>query len=179
MWQWTKTIDGIDVGFTNIFLNMRLRRSQFALSRQSVHELKSRNMSAEQIIEWLYKSAHEAEVLNTRFMKNEMPSYREQLSVAQNGKSGFVYFMYAGEHKIMKIGCSTNPEKRVKQIRKEYGYDIQIIAKVRTTMMYELEREFHNLFISRHKHGEWFNIGPEQIKIVERHLNKKAKKRAA
>jgi len=180
MWNASGEIDGIKVGFTNMFLGSDdFRRSQFILSRGIVHKLKAKGYSADQILDWLYRAAHKSETLNVIRVSEEIKEYHEQYSVAPKNRQGYVYFMYASDKQLMKIGCSADPDKRRKAVQKDIGCPVDVLAVIKTFMMYELEHEFHNLFERRHKHGEWFDLRPHHLRIVRRHLAKKIKPRAA
>lgn len=175
MWYWHEQVKGIDVGYTELWpmwskdkeLKKRWRRPSILLTRKSIHDLAK--LSKEQIIEFLYLSVRESETM----ARHDADQYgHDSFSPPRRNVSGFVYFMHAPEKEKIKIGCSGNPEKRLKTIQREIGTPLVLLKKIATSAMYELEHELHNLFRCRAAHGEWFSIKPNHLRIVDRYLRK-------
>lgn len=178
-WTAHERIDGIDVGYTDalwIFpyrgdsdLRKAWNRPQIALTRKSIRDLAALNMSAKDLIQFLFDRIKTAEQIvsedrqkpDSRFV----PMYRM--------KKGFVYFMYCAEKELMKIGCSQDPNKRKTVNSKAIGATVEILKTYATDGMFELENEFHELFSPRRFEGEWFRIAPKHLKIADRYLARK------
>lgn len=186
-WTYHEQINGVDVGYTNCLWVHHFERRrypehianawdrpQIGLTRKSIRELAKLNLSADDLIKFLYERVHEAECLNTQVCKGQerddrfVPPYRM--------KKGYVYFMYCESKKLMKIGCSGDPKKRMSANARDIGAPLQIIRTYETDGMYELENEFHYLFRLRRSHSEWFHIGPKQLVIVEWYLVRKERR---
>lgn len=65
-----------------------------------------------------------------------------------------VYFARAG--RMMKIGCSTNVEQRLRQIGEWIPFEIELVAVVPGA--FDLEADLHAYFADSWSHLEWFHI---------------------
>lgn len=182
MWTQYDVIDGVEIGCTDALWPVmyrgqhnNFRRPQIALTRATVHKLAQKNLSGDELIQWLYKCVKHSEILDAMGRRREYNSHGRYGHVPYKNKSGYVYFMWCQEKQIMKIGCSGEPTKRKTALQREIGASLEIIATIETATMYELECEIHELYSSRRHDGEWFNITPVQLKIVDRYLKRKGK----
>lgn len=70
-------------------------------------------------------------------------------------KSGYVYFVEnAG---LVKIGRTKNIKRRFKQFATTIPY-ARVLAVYKTLDMYEMEKQFHELYKRYRKRGEWFEL---------------------
>lgn len=76
---------------------------------------------------------------------------------------GGIYFMRAGDR--IKIGFSTNPLDRFKQLQTSSPVDLELLAYLPGT--FDDEREMHRLFGSLHVRGEWFQNHPAILRYVK------------
>lgn len=82
-------------------------------------------------------------------------------------KPGYVYAMQRFLDGSIKIGISTNPEKRIYKIRKQLrDQEIELIGSLFVQNMGTEEVVFHNTFIGKKK-GEWFNLDDGEIKKLK------------
>lgn len=66
---------------------------------------------------------------------------------------------------VCKIGISTNPDKRLKQLQTGCPYKLSILAIVKG-MDYESERNLHKRYSEYRINGEWFRIRGEIKKLI-------------
>jgi hypothetical protein len=152
-----------------------MRRAVIYVDRGDVHELSK--MSRAEILSLLYKKVNEAEYIQRKYFRQMKASDARFVPMRKN-VPGYVYFMYAADINLMKIGCSGNPKKRIACNARTAGCKVEIVAVFKSDTMYEHEHEFHELFSCRHSHGEWFYIGLEHLKIAHRYVEKKYPKAA-
>jgi len=84
-------------------------------------------------------------------------------------RSGFIYFIEAGEGGPIKIGFSQNPWARLNDLQGASPQKYKIVATIKGTM--RQESEWHNQFKSSCIDREWFTRTPELIKEIERCVN--------
>ncbi len=72
-------------------------------------------------------------------------------------KPGFVY-LFRKNNGLIKIGISSNPDKRLYKIRKQTGENVEILCKIWVENMGVKEREYHEKYKDYQKEGEWFDI---------------------
>jgi hypothetical protein len=90
---------------------------------------------------------------------------RQTASTSTVGTLGWVYFMTSGD--AVKIGFSTDVDKRLNAVRSHTKKDVAVIGKVHGTR--GLEQKFHKQFAHLAIGGEWFRPDPEmlhEIKLV-------------
>lgn len=87
-------------------------------------------------------------------------------------RPGYVYFAINEEEEI-KIGCSKNVEKRMKDLKSQYGYH-ELLYSFEFSDLYSAERIFQQVFRNFHIHGEWFDIKDlnleEILPILAKHI---------
>lgn len=98
-------------------------------------------------------------------VKKESQSVEVSAYVPRQGK-GYVYYAGDGNGRI-KIGFSTNPWSRVKEMRCA-NPSIEILITEKSEDGYEVERQRHEEFKEYHLALEWFRSGE---RLVE-HINK-------
>lgn len=84
-----------------------------------------------------------------------------------SSKSGYVYFATNEKEfpSVIKIGCSKNPQKRMKTLANHYRVPTGTftpIAMIKTNIDYykDLEYMYHILFSEHRRMGEWFDLKP-------------------
>jgi hypothetical protein len=75
--------------------------------------------------------------------------------------SGFVYAVAAGATGQVKIGYSTEPRKRVRNLQTAQTEQLQMVYLVPGTT--ELEAALHCRFQPHHIRGEWFDLGRRNV----------------
>lgn len=77
-----------------------------------------------------------------------------------------VYFMKpVGMVGPIKIGCSSWPENRLKQLGIWSPFELEVIFSFPAG--HTTERQLHRCFADLHSHGEWFRPGPRLLKAIE------------
>jgi hypothetical protein len=75
---------------------------------------------------------------------------------------GSVYLLKAGP--FYKIGKSISFEKRLKQIKLQLPYPVEVIHTISTPEYSKLETYWHQRFRSKRTNGEWFLLTEEDVK---------------
>ena len=76
---------------------------------------------------------------------------------------GYIYIVYSiGRY---KIGLTTRPQKRIREIQSPYPVDL--ICIIQTNDMLSLENALHDRFDHARKHGEWFELSDEDIEEIK------------
>lgn len=83
-----------------------------------------------------------------------------------NTKKGFVYVCIS-DIGLYKIGCSINPEKRVKSLGLGKSIKHKIIHTIKTDDMFKLEKELHNKFQDKKEHSEWFKLNAFDLEYIK------------
>ena len=88
-------------------------------------------------------------------------------------KKGYVYFIKCRDK--IKIGYSTNVEKRIKQLSVGNGEKLELIYKIQSDRY--LETILHKKYRNYHISGEWFEAEPiiRMIKQQKRNIREQKK----
>lgn len=78
-------------------------------------------------------------------------------------RAGGIYFIRAGDR--IKIGFSTNPFDRFKQLQTSSPVDLELLAYLPGT--FDDERDLHCLFATCHVRGEWFLNDPTILQYIK------------
>ena len=82
-------------------------------------------------------------------------------------KEGYVYLIQAGDSFRFKIGCSVDPDRRIKELQGGSSCVLKLLCRKKCRDMYVQEKRWHELFSVSRKHGEWFDLSEKQLpKIV-------------
>jgi len=79
---------------------------------------------------------------------------------------GYVYLLKSGEH--YKIGRSTEIEKRIKQISISLPEPVELVHTIKTDDPSGIESYWHRRFDDQRAGGEWFKLGPAELKAFKR-----------
>jgi hypothetical protein len=85
---------------------------------------------------------------------------------------GSVYLLKAGP--FYKIGKSINFEKRLKQIKLQLPYPVEVVHTISTPEYSKLEAYWHQRFRSKRTNGEWFLLTDEDVEEFVGYLRPKA-----
>lgn len=149
-----------DLGFLTYW-----KSPSILLTRDVIHVMSK--TSKDEIIEWLYheiKVAERANIKRLRRMKRETAIYDLRF-VRKEPIAGYVYWIQDMAKDLIKIGCSNNPERRLRELRNEFGAQLDIVDTIESAHMYLHEHMAHQLFASRRVHGEWFDLQPHHMRI--------------
>lgn len=105
------------------------------------------------------------DISNTR---REAGSEGGNPKLAKNyNKPGYLYAMQRPSDGWVKIGISTNPEKRIYKIRQQFQEpEIELIGCLFVQDMGFEEGKTHSMFFAK-KNGEWFNLNDLEIKNLK------------
>ena len=81
--------------------------------------------------------------------------------------AGYVYVIQDIEFsRRYKIGRTTNPDRRINEIRTILPGKSDIVAIVDTQDAPTLEWQLHQRYVAERKHGEWFELSDEQVREI-------------
>jgi hypothetical protein len=80
-------------------------------------------------------------------------------------KKGHIYFIQQGENGAIKIGYSTDPEKRLRTLRTASPYPLQMRLVIEGGK--KLEKELHDKFADCQLDGEWFEATDVLLRFME------------
>jgi len=75
--------------------------------------------------------------------------------------TGGVYLLKAGT--FYKIGKATVFDRRIKQIKLQLPFPIEVIHKIHSHNISEVEIYWHRRFAHNRKNGEWFELTDEDV----------------
>ena len=106
----------------------------------------------------LMKNSKETNELKKRIIKNDFNLDDLEGLYKRKNLEGYVYILQK-ENKLVKIGVSVNPEKRINAIR-THGAEkfINVFISSKTESYKEIERQLHSFFKKERVMGEWFNV---------------------
>lgn len=78
-----------------------------------------------------------------------------------------LYIMQCNNY--IKIGVSSYPEKRIKDLQTGNPYEIKLLLAINSDDAYQLENQFHKYFKNINSGGEWFEIN-EDVKNFVKYL---------
>lgn len=77
--------------------------------------------------------------------------------------TGAFVYVVRGDHNMVKIGVTTNPDARLSQLRTGSAFPIEYAwLGVTPGTGYDIEQAAHTALASHRCHGEWFDVPPEQ-----------------
>jgi hypothetical protein len=79
--------------------------------------------------------------------------------------TGAVYLLQVGQ--LYKIGCSKNPEKRIRQLQTGSSASIRCIHLLPTDYYRQIERQLHLKFAAQRGLGEWFALRGEDVAYIQ------------
>lgn len=86
------------------------------------------------------------------------------VEVVRTPRAGWVYFLHDPSTQRIKIGFSSNVEKRVRGLQTGSSSTLAILGKMKGTA--EDERSLHQRFGAHRVSGEWFHAAPELTAFV-------------
>ncbi|MFC8765121.1 GIY-YIG nuclease family protein [Streptomyces sp. NPDC057193] len=75
-----------------------------------------------------------------------------------------VYLIGSAESPLVKIGWTDNPERRLRTLQTGSAVPLAVLALFEGGAI--VERALHRRFADKRQHGEWFNLGPDPVKVV-------------
>jgi hypothetical protein len=140
-------------------------------------------LNSDSSVEWRFVGFHPIwtdssvmALMNTRrkrWEKEEKRKEREAVKLAKvqekaaepsNPRGMYVYFVQAGENGPIKIGFSTDPDRRIKALRTAMSEELIVLKVVKGGR--QLEKTLHDRFSEIHRRGEWYEPTTELLEFV-------------
>ncbi len=90
-----------------------------------------------------------------------------QFGLMKSKPAGYIYMVKSG--KLYKIGCSENHWRRKSELHKQTS---EGITEIHTISAIDdapgIEKYWHNRFQDKRRHGEWFDLSPEDIRAFKK-----------
>lgn len=80
-------------------------------------------------------------------------------------RPGWVYLIKASDG-FYKIGCSSQPERRIKAISTQFRTPVETICIIPVESMLPCERYLHDLFHDKRVYSEWFDLAPDEVNFI-------------
>lgn len=93
---------------------------------------------------------------------NRDSGWYEIVSVNQ----GDVYIITNGVG-LYKIGVSTNPKKRLKQLQTSSAYKLSILKVYHCNDMLKAESDLHEAYNTKRQEGEWFKLDMSDLRAID------------
>ncbi len=82
---------------------------------------------------------------------------------------GYVYFI--GAYGKVKIGRTKRLNRRIAELQTGCPTKMELLYSIKTDQPSQLEASLHKLFASKRSIGEWFDIQPDDVQYVARHIH--------
>ncbi|MFS0688961.1 GIY-YIG nuclease family protein [Sporosarcina sp. 179-K 8C2 HS] len=80
---------------------------------------------------------------------------------------GYIYFIREAQTGLVKIGRSTDVERRVQSLQISTPFDLEVVFKFYSDDYYLLETNCHNFFKSKKVRGEWYRLSEKDIECIK------------
>lgn len=78
-------------------------------------------------------------------------------------RSGYVYILQPKGHNVFKVGCTVDPDKRMKRFKRTYEFDVQYVAMRFYPDCENAESLWHTKFKHYHLIGEWYVLPESEV----------------
>lgn len=82
---------------------------------------------------------------------------------AQKTDEGYIYFLYCHELSIVKIGVTTNPKRRIRDIQGALPFESKVIKMYFVKNPYDVETQLHERYKDFYLKSEWLVLNLEQL----------------
>jgi hypothetical protein len=100
-----------------------------------------------------------ARMLTEAFRQGRQP---KPLPFVASSSMGKVYLLKAGP--FYKIGKAKDFDKRLRQIRLQLPYPVEVVHVISTSEFSQLETYWHRKFKTKRTNGEWFVLTDQDVK---------------
>lgn len=83
---------------------------------------------------------------------------------------GYVYLLRA-DNGLTKIGKTRSLEQRLDHFTTKLPYELELIGTIESEQYSAIETELHNMFRSKRKRGEWFDLSDEDLENIKKKYN--------
>ncbi len=84
----------------------------------------------------------------------------------RNAQRGYVYLLSDMDGTYYKIGCTTQPIRRVSDFGVQIPYSVHYDTIIASDDMYQLETDLKRMFANKRIRGEWFDLAPEDVELI-------------
>lgn len=84
-------------------------------------------------------------------------------------KSSLVYFIRDKNSNLIKIGCTTNLDERLSQLKRRYETDYEVLftLHIGDNTVYQAENFFHRLYKQYRRKGEFFELPQKEVEKLQ------------
>ena len=141
-----------DLSLIRVFVKDRIGEIQSKIKGKAIKHCK--NIELEHTYREIFKSNPVVDFLEHKRLMRE------------SGKKAQVYFIGNTDYELVKIGFSSEPEKRVKQLQTGCPFPITILhTEVGTP---KNESELHRRFSKHRVNGEWFKLSLSILNYIQK-----------
>jgi hypothetical protein len=101
-----------------------------------------------------------------KLLQRNFPYIIDDIKIKDFNKVGYVYFIKETFSNHIKIGRSSNLEKRLRLFISDFPFEIQLIHYIKSNNYEKIELEFHKYFKENRANGEWFKIDDIELKKI-------------
>lgn len=87
----------------------------------------------------------------------------------QRRAARLVYFIQASRLRLIKIGSTSNLERRLALLRTGSPDHLDVVGLIQPPCAWSLEAELHARFWADRLQGEWFSPSPELVSYINQH----------
>jgi hypothetical protein len=110
------------------------------------------------IQQWQHETKHS-------MMTRNSPVPMRLAPAVEMGETGFCYVYFFRSGDVIKIGQSSNPERRRAMLQGNHPWPIETLVAFPAHR--DIERAFHRHFDHLRTNGEWFKADPSILEMVE------------
>lgn len=155
-------LGGILAGSLLHFVRVQLRRLDAEIAHQVLetrHRAELAERSRRLRIGLEATAAHAAKAEAERLQ-------RQQQALQSAQASAFVYFIVDWQRRVVKIGVSQSPQKRLAALQTSNSHPLDLAVMV--SGGYALERQLHEQYAAYRLSGEWFQLAQEIVDRIEK-----------
>jgi hypothetical protein len=93
----------------------------------------------------------------------------EYLPTNKKKSSGYIYVIKAVGHNYYKIGFSKDVAQRIKNLDRQYPFEIELYTQFKSNDVLGDEKKLHNEFKGKNYRGEWFNLDKHDLEKIEKY----------
>lgn len=94
------------------------------------------------------------------------PEQSKDLLPGESKQIGYVYFIQNKSSGLIKIGRTTDIERRIAEFTKMFSFPIELIQHFKTLNYEKIEKSFHAFYKPKRKYGEWFKLDELDIEQI-------------
>lgn len=80
-------------------------------------------------------------------------------------QEGYVYLLKPVDHNVYKIGCTTDLDRRMKQYKRKYKFQVEYVASLFYDNYQHAEQRWQSKFNKYKLSGEWFVLPDAEVQL--------------